>query len=242
MTLITSILERVARQCSVEQPSSWLTATDTEHVELRDDFLPEAVHNILTRLDLPGPIGKQTVITGTGAEDYDLPSDFLRMQRDQMAVYETTTTRRALQPVSNDGEWAHLKEIGSTGYMRYYRVQGYPGNYTIGIYKEPTATQSVTVSYISTAWKASAEGVTGDEFTSETDVAILPRELLETGTVYRFRRRKGLDYMDVRTEYEALLRHHSNDSRSRRQINMGSGPTGRKPWDIPVPDFIPSGS
>jgi hypothetical protein len=56
-------------------------------------FLLETVDDILERVDLPSPIGAQIVITGTGSEDYALPSNFKRLQRDPMSVYETTTNQ-----------------------------------------------------------------------------------------------------------------------------------------------------
>ena len=139
MTLVTDALDRIARQVSIDQPASWLTATDDEHVEIRDDFLLETVDNILERLDLPSPIGKQTTITGDGSETYSLPSDFKRLQRDVAAVYETTTVRRICTPITDDGSWTYLKEVGSAGATRYYRLSGYDGNWSISFFRNPSA-------------------------------------------------------------------------------------------------------
>lgn len=241
MTLIVDVLSRAARECSVTAPDSWLSATGLSHVELRDDFLPETVDEILDRIDLTSPIGKQTTITGDGSEDYALPTDFRRLKRDPLAVYETANTRRAVIPIPSDGQWTHLKEIGSAGAYRYYRLQGYDQNFTIGLYANPTSSETVTVSYVSNLWMANAAGTAGQDFTDATDVLLLPRRVVELGVVWRFRKRKGLEYSDVLAEYESHIERLSNDSKPRRTVAFGCDANGgSNPMDIPVPDFIPA--
>ena len=239
MTTVTDVLNRIARQTSVDQPDSWLTATSREHQELRDDFLLETVDEIQERLDLPSPIGRQFELTGDGSETYSLPSDFKRLMRDPMAVYETTTIRRAMLPVTDDGVWTHLKQIGSTGAARYYKIEGYEENHTISIYLEPSASISVTISYVSTRWIYNDSSYKST-FDDPDDALLLPRRLVEAGTVMRWRERNGLPTKDKRLEFEALLERLSNDSRSRRTINFGDSGERVRPWDVPVPDQIPT--
>ncbi len=238
MSTVVDTLKRAARQCSVSQPSSWVLATDDTSLEVKD-FLDETVGDILDRIDPPSPIGVQTTLTTTGAETYSLPSDFRRLQRDASAVFETTNQRRPLIPVSNDGEWTHLKEIGSTGAERYFRVDGYDGNHTISIFENPSASTGIVVSYVTNNWLATSAGVVGSTLANEDDVLLLPRRLVEAGIVWRFRERKGLPAADRHADYEAQLARLSNDSRTRRKIGFGVT-AARAPWDVPVPDFIPA--
>lgn len=240
MTLITDALDRIARQVSIDAPTSWVSATEDEHLEIRDDFMLECVDEILERLDLPSPIGKQFTLNGDGSETYSLPSDFKRTMRDPMAVYETTTVRRACTPVTDDGHWTYLKEIGSTGAERFYKIEGYDGNYTISIYREPESSIEVIVSYVSKNWKANSSGTVGSTFTDSGDVLLLPRRIVEVGTVMRWRERRGLDSSIKRAEFETELNRLSNDRRTRRSIYFGEPYERRLPWDIPVPDQIPT--
>ena len=235
MTLVTEALGRIARQCGVQPPSSWVTATRTDHVEIRDDFLSETIEDIQDRVDLPAPIGKQVEITGTGVESYTLPTDFRRLARDPFAVYDNALDRPCV-PVQTDGEWTHIKDIGTAGVIKYYRVRGYDGNWTIDFYAEPTTT--ITVSYVSNAWMADSGGTIGNTLTAETDVLILPRKVVEAGTVWRFRERRGLPYLDKYNEYEALIARLSNDGRGRRTIDMGGRQTDVR-WQDLIPAFIP---
>jgi len=239
MTTIVDVLARAARQCSVDAPSSWVSATDAEHVELRDDFLLETVEDIAERVDLPAPISASTVITGDDSTDYTLPSNFRRLQRDGRAVFETSNQRRPLIPVTNDGEWTNIQEIGSTGAERYFHVTGYDGNFEINIYDAPSSADSITVHYVTNLWMATSGGTTGSAFTDAGDVLLMPRRIVEAGIVWRFRERNGLPATAKRNEYEMLLNRLSLDSRSRHSVSFGAKAT-RKPWDVPVPDFIPA--
>lgn len=244
-TLVTDMLDRVARQVSIDSPDSWLTATADEYAEIRDDFLDETVRDILDRVDVPQPIAKIYTLTGDGSETYDLPNDFLRLQRDKLAVYETTTVRRAMLPAVTDGWYTHLKEIGSTGADRYYQVRGSENNsglggsgFTISIYREPASAISVEIHYISKAW-INNSGSEKTAFTNDSDYCLLPRRLVESGIVARWRDRKGLDPTGKMREYENLLGRYANESRGRRSITFGD-PGSRIFRYPPPPDEIPT--
>lgn len=237
MTLITDALERIARQVSVGPPSSWITATGKEYKEIRDDFLLETVGDILDRIDLPAPFGALTTITGTGAEAYDLPIDFLRLHRDKSAVYEPSY-RRVLLPITSEGTWRHLQAVGSTGADRYFKISGYDENWQISFYAHPSANNTITVSHNTKNWMANSTGTVGYQFTDPGDVLLLPRRLVESGVVYRWRERKGLPYQDKYLEYEAQMARFSNDNKVRRIISL-NGHEPLKPWNIPVPNYIP---
>lgn len=239
MTELADILDRAARQISVVSPFSWLTATDDEHLEVKD-FLDETAKDLLDRYDLPSPISKAFTIPADGSETYLLPADYYRLQRDCHAVFETTTQRRPLTPVTNDGEWQHLKEIGSTGAERYYRLQGYEGNYTISIFDEPPANVGIIVNYVAENWIYDPTNlVFKSTHSNARDISLLPRKVIEKGIVYRWRERKGLDFEAALTEYEMLAARLSNDTRARRTITYGDVGQ-RSVFDVPVPDFIPA--
>lgn len=239
MATVSDVLSRAARQVSITSPDNWATSTRLHHQELRDDFLRQTIDDILDRADLPAPIGKQTTITGTGAESYSLPDNFRRPTRDALAVYETTTLRRAGTPVWSDGAWTHLNTIGSAGSYRYIKFEGYPGAYTIKFERDLSTGQSVTFSYISNNWVT--DGATeSSEFTEEGQILMLPDRVVELGTVWRFRERKGLPLGSAYQQYEAYMSRLYTDSKALRVISFGDGGDIYKPMRVPVPDYIPS--
>lgn len=238
MATVAEVMDDVADECSVVPPSSWVAATSLTYRELKR-FLRQTVDELLERVDWPDPIAKDQVITGDGSETYTLPSDFKRLTRDPLTVYETTTTRRAGIPVSTNGKWTHLKDIGSAGGNRYYRISGdEESGFSISFWDNPSSGNSITVSYISKNW-LDISGTEGAVWSSNDATLLLPRRVVEQGVVWRFRRKKGLPYADRMGEYEAVLARMANDARVVRKVDMTGGGGMRNPFDIPVPDFIP---
>lgn len=237
MTTIVEALNRIARQCSINVPSSWVTATRPDHVEIRDDFLNETVTDITDRVDVPAPLSGRLALTGTGAETYTLPTDFKRLQRSENTVYDVSQDRPCV-PIPRDGDWEFIRDTGTAGVVRYYRLAGYEGNFTISFLTEPSASIEIIINYVTNSWMATSGGVVGNMFASEDDVLILPRRVVESGTVWRYRERRGLPYLDKYNEYEALVARLSNDKRSRRVVSFGETDNTVR-WQDLVPAFIP---
>lgn len=243
MTLIVDALNRIARECGVKSPSSWITATKDSHLEIRDDFLMQTVEDIADRVDLPSPVSKIQTLTGTGttnsdgSETFILNTDYKRLQKGELAVYDPLQDRPAV-PVSDDGLWAYITDQGAAGVVKYYRTKGYLGNHTIDLYNAPASGQAITVNYVSNNWMATGGGDVGKMFTADTDVLIMPRRVVEAGTVWRFRERRGLPYLDRYNEYEGLIARLANETRNRRVVNMG-GINRDVRWQDLVPSWIP---
>ena len=233
MGLIVDTLNRIARHCSIQAPSSWITATADEYLEIRDDFLRECVDDLLDRVDWPQPVGAQITISGTGAATYALPADFRRLQRNPYSVFDETLDAPGI-PISTDGDWVELLDSGIAGADRFYRIKGYDGAWSIEFESPPTS--DIILSYVSNNWMA-AGGVPGKMFTSATDVLILPDRLVEVGTIWRWRERKGLPFADKYQEFNMLLGRYLNDVRGLRSVSFKRGRPQR--WQDRVPAFIP---
>lgn len=236
MTLIVDILARVARQVSLTAPSSWIAATADEYTEIRDDFLLETVEDVLDRVDMPSPVGSTYTIVGDGSETYSLPSNFRRLTRDRLAVYDTFLDR-AVMPVKTDGDWTYLQDSGVSGACRYYRLSGFEGNWSISFDDAPTSSVQVKLSYVSSDWIENGGSYKSD-FTDAEDVTLLPRRVLESGIVWRWRERKGLDFANKYQEYELMIARMANDARGRQIIEFGHRTPIR--WQDQVPSVIPT--
>ena len=238
MATVKDTMDEAARESSLSPPASWISTTATGLLEFKQ-FLTETVDELLERVDWPDPITADTVIAGDGSETYNMPSDFKRLTRDPLTVYETTTTRRAGLPVHTNGDWTYLKSIGTTDGTRRYRIAGdEEDGYTISFYKFPATGDSITVSYISKNWLKSA-GTAGATWLTADDTLLLPKRLIKEGVIWRFRRRKGLPYADRMAEYEAVLARMRNDARVIRSVDMTGGHEMLNPFDIPIPNYIP---
>ena len=239
MPTVASVMDKVAREVKVAVPNGWVAATTLTYMELKD-LLQETVDELLERVDWPDPIAKDTTVTGTGVETYSLPSDFKRMTRDDLAVYESTSTRRACIAVTTRGQWTHLQDIGSAAGNRYYRLSGdEESGYEISFFRDLETDAEVTASYVSKNWLV-ISSTEGSVWSDEGATLLLPRRLIELGVVWRFRRRKGLAYLDRYNEYEGMIAKLSNDKKGLRSIGFGEPDELPAPMRVPVPDYIPS--
>lgn len=239
MATVSEVMDDVALECAVTVPGSWIAAITTRTYRELHSILHQTVAELLDRVDWPDPITIDYTITGDGSEEYDLPSDFRRLTFDAGAVYETTTTRRNVIPVTSNSAWTHLEQWGTAGGNRYYRTAGNEADgYSMGFYRPLETGSQVIVSYVSRNWLKSS-GTATDEWTSVEDTLLLPSELVRLGCVFRFKRRKGFPYQDILNEYEGKLARLANQSRGRRAINFGGPQEPGHPMRVPVPDFIP---
>jgi hypothetical protein len=236
MTLIVDVLNRIARHCSISAPSSWISATADEYVEIRDDFLRETVSDLLDRVDWPQPVGAQYTVTGTGAATYALPSDFRRLQRNPYSVYDENLDAPGI-PVTSDGDWVELLDSGIAGADRFYRLKGYDGAWQIEVEAALDTGNEIILSYVTNNWMADESGTVGTMLTDATDVLLLPDRLVEVGTIWRWRERKGLPFQDKYNEFNLLLSRYLNDVRGRRSVKFKRGKPMR--WTDRIPAFIP---
>ena len=64
MARLHSVMDKVARKCSVAPPRNWIGATEPRHVELVD-FLDDTIKEIRKRRDWEDPVGADVEITGS---------------------------------------------------------------------------------------------------------------------------------------------------------------------------------
>ena len=232
---IAQYMNAAALECSLPVPAVWVTSTNLNE-KLLKQYLDDTVRELARRIDWE-QLTTDYTITGTGAESYSLPSDFMRVAAGDNAVYENSPNRRPCIPVDRDGDWTELKQIGFAGVQRYYRINS--GN--INFYRPLPTGAIVTLAYVSKHWKRDVnEANPGDTWTNDTDLSIIYGHLLQLGVVWRFRRHKGLQYLDRKVEYEAELARAAADDRAPGRVAFdGKRQLPRNPFAIPVPDYIP---
>jgi hypothetical protein len=232
--VIKDFMDMAARECSITPPSNWISATDTNSILLKT-YLKDVVRELLER-GYWNQLNRDSVVTGDGTADYDLPTDFLRLADDPHAIYENSPNRGACIPVVTNTMWTALLEDGASGADRYYRLQGSE----IEFFATPPVGAEITISYMSKNWKTAADGGTpGNTWDNVTDLSLLPGELLQVGTVWRFKRHKRLYYADFKAEFEGMLARAISNDRPAGKISTDRTNRRRGPWDIPVPDYIP---
>lgn len=189
MSLI-DIAKAVARNVGIEPPSSVFSSTDPDEYKLVQ-FSNEAGREIARRVDW-STTRKTITLDGTGAnDDFALPEDFSRLTVGMAVSVAGAPVRGGVSP----DEWFSLEP--SEGTPRYFRLIGQ----AMSFYPFPAAATPVRVSYQSKYWHDGGS----DVWTDNTNVGLIPEELIEKGTIWRWKRHIGADYQDYLAEFEASL-------------------------------------
>lgn len=231
---VKDILDDAARDCSITPPADWIADTGATALLFRN-LLRDSARSLLSRHDWAA-VSTDTTFTGAGSS-FDLPADFSRVCEDENAVYETSPMRRRVIPMPVRGTWTETDQWGWTGTQRWYRLQGD----TIEFLDTLPASASVTMAYVQTTWIEESGGSRSATFDALTDESLIPGYVIQLDLIWRWRRHKGFTYLDRKGEFESeLARAIGDDGPTRRVDFTGRKPDDRRPWQVPVPDMIPS--
>lgn len=229
-------MDDAAAECSLAVPSLFATNTTTNYTQLKR-YMYSTAKELLQRIDWANCTLDET-LTGDGTNTIALPADFSRVVRrdeeDGPAVW-SDSMRRAFRPVTSNGEWTVLTSLGPTPSYGY-RIVGSNIEFTQDI----AIGDTITLSYVSKGWisHSSARQATWDD---DADLTYLPPRLIELGTTWRWRRKRGLEFSSYQGEFEIELSRLSNDDRSIRKISFGGKvDSGGSPYrNLPVPTLGP---
>lgn len=235
MDTLKSAMDDAAAECSLAVPAVFYLNTTTSYAQLKR-YMYLAAKELSQRIDW-AVLTIDGTITGDGGSTYALPSDFLRLTRedddDNPAVW-SVDMRRAFKPVTANGQWTVLTSMGPTPSYGYRVVGGnieFTQNLAVG--------QTVTISYVSTKWIQSA-GSSVATWSADADYTLLPARLIELGVEWRWMRKRGLEFASYQGEFEMELSRAAGDDRSLRKISFGQRPQGGSPYrGLPVPMLGP---
>ena len=132
-----------------------------------------------------------------GSEETLLPDDFHRMSEGGV-VYLNKEGFHPVRLVAAPEQWAFLKRRPSS--QSYCHLSG--GR----IQFAPKLGQGgARMRYVSKYWAQGQDKKGKDAIDSGEDTLLIPERLVEKGSVWRWRRQKGLPYDDVFSEFEADL-------------------------------------
>lgn len=131
-------------------------------------------------------------------------------------------------------EWQALKATAVTGPRYQFRIRG--GHLLAN--PVPVAGHVWAFEYISENWITDLNGGNPKQFfTSDTDLMLLPNNLLLMGLRWRFKKEEGLEYAEDFRTYEMQVKDALSRDGAKRKLNMGCIDGGKSP-NV----FIPAGS
>lgn len=210
---LLSVAQDVADGIGLTRPTAIVSAGDSlarQILSLAKDTLEE-----LGRMDWPVleiPYSFNTVVNQA---QYALPADFGREVGD--TVYNGTQYG-SLRGSLTAADWQRQKSGLQVNLGRYrFRIFGLPQ--MLNLSPTPGIVETITMEYQTTYRVQQADTTYKTTFFADTDVTIMPEELLKKGLRWRLRHAKGLDYSEEFNDYEM-----SRAQRLAQAMQMGSMP------------------
>lgn len=208
---LLSVAQDVTDVIGLTRPTAIVSSTD----QLSRQILGLAKETLdeLGLMDWPVLEIPYTFNTVVNQSQYALPDDFGREIGDTMYVTDQyMSLRGSLTPA----DWQRQKSGLQVNMGRYrFRIFGLPT--MLNMQPTPTMVQTLTMEYQTTSLVQQTDNTYKNTFFADTDVTLMPEELLKKGLKWRLRRAKGLDYSEEFNDYEM-----SRADRLAKALSMGS--------------------
>lgn len=231
MSLLT-IIQSAAVKIGFEQPQTVIGNTEQFVVELLAyvneegrELVKRGNWQILTKEKTHTTLAQESQ-TGMYPTDYDHMID--------ETLWNRSRRRRLYGPVSSQ-EWQALKATASSPFDDTVVLRG--GAFLLN--PAPAAGETIAFEYVSKNFCQSSGGTGQTAFAADTDTGVLPEELLELGTIVRFKAQKGLDFTVDLAKYETQVNMALNTDKPKVTVDLSESRNyyGRSPGVV-----IPEGS
>ena len=115
-------------------------------------------------------------------------------------IWNRTQKRPVFGPMSSQ-DWQQLKAQTSAGPWSQFRIRGSSLLFT----PAPTAGHSCFFEWVSKNWAFSNAGTAQNAFLADDDQIYLDDEIFLQGMLWRWNKRKGMDYAEDFADYEKLI-------------------------------------
>lgn len=227
MSLI-SICQETADVIGLTRPAAIISGTDALARQMLG-FCKETLEE-LSIMDWPTLQVGYSFPTVAAQAAYALPADFGREIGDSVfGQARYSQLRGSLTPA----DWARQRNVlPGLGFYRF-RIFGNP--LKINLTPTPQGVENVVFEYQSLNRVVTvATGAFKSSYTDDTDVSVVPEDLVKKGLKWRVRRAKGLDYSEEFDDYEM-----TRTQRLAQALQLGSMPVAyRSPYSD---DGLPMG-
>jgi len=146
---------------------------------------------------------------------YTLPSDFDRIESG--TEWDKSSSWQLLGP-NDPKEWQYQKSgYISSGPRVRFRLQGD----RFSVFPAPSTGLRYGFEYVSQNWCTDSSGTGQAKFAADTDLSLIPDELLVLGTKAKFNLAKGFDATSTIMEYKTAVRNAQANDKGSADINLG---------------------
>lgn len=194
MTLLT-VVSNACDRIGITRPTSAYASTDQQITQLAGLAQQEGIE--LAKRHTWQVLTTEKTFTSIAAESQTgaIPTDFDRIIDD--SFYNRTRTWRVKGPLTPQ-QWQFHKGVVATTIIEAFRIRGN----AILITPTPAAGETYAYEYVSKNWCESSGGTDQAAWAADTDVGLLPEELMTLGVIWRWQKAKSLDYGESFDTYE----------------------------------------
>lgn len=216
MTLLSTI-QNACDRLGLVRPSAVIGSADQQVRQLLA-FAQQEGRELRTRFPWQCLIKEKTwTATATETQSGVIPDDFDHFIN---GTFFNRTRHRFVEGPLDAVEWQRYKAATTTLIFDAFRVRGN----SLMISPTPDTSYVYAFEYLSSYWVADASDTATPakaEWEADTDVGVLPEELMTLGVVWRFKQSKGLTYDEEFRTYEAQVMLRMARDTARRTTNMG---------------------
>lgn len=227
---ILAAMQSAAVRLLGQKPGTFFGSSNTFELEITD-LVNEVARDVAKYQDWQGLIRFATISGDSSATEFPLPADYDRMLQDA-AIQDTTAWAWGYYRAADINEYTWLVNTNWGPYPGVWAL------YADTLHFQPAPASSATYPYVTSAFAKDAGTQAGkSEFTSDTDIFLLPERLLTLGLVWRWRENKKLDASgDQEAFIKALDEYAAKDKGARAyRRNGGARLAGTHlawPWEL----------
>ena len=235
MSLLT-IVQAVADESGLPRPGAVVSSSD-QQVRQLFALVNRSGQQLARRYDW-APLRKEGNFTTLAAELQGTlvacaSASFLYFVNDTM--WNRTLNRSIPGPLTAE-EYQTLKANNASGpYPQFFTRES-----RLYFIPAPAAGESVYFEYISKYWCTDSTGATGKEkMNADTDISLVPENLVELDVLWRWRKKKGFDYSEEFREFETALANHFGRDGARTKLSMNGPIQNRGAIRVPEGSWTP---
>lgn len=235
MSLLT-IVQSIADESGIPRPAAVASSAD-QQVRQLFALVNRSGQQLLRRYDW-APLRKEGNFSTLAAELQGAlttvaSASFLYFVNETM--WNRTLNRPVPGPLTAE-EYQTLKSNSVTGpYPQFFTREG-----NLYFIPAPAASESVYFEYISKYWCTDSTGATGKEkMTADTDVSLIPENLIELDVLWRWRKKKGFDYGEEFREFETAFANHTGRDGGRKKLSLNGQDMSKGAIRVPEGSWTP---
>ena len=218
MSLLTLVQGAALRSNFGTTPAQAYTSTDQSVLQMVA-FAQDTGRELLERYDW-NYLKKQSLITGDGATTlWNLPADWMRLcPSDKSPMGALVSSARPTIPLVGpvNDEWLNqMKALPAFPAYPVWRLI----NTNVEIWPALSSGEVVTFWYFTKAWIIQATGTQVATFSADTDASLIDEDLIMKGSIWRWKRAKGLDYAEEFRAYESALERNAGQQDNERVVS-----------------------